>query len=98
MPVKAAWNAILDALPARWRLDPPVHHPELDDWSATAVGGRRRKITGRGQDEIAALLDLALRLRAAGHSGDSCADELDRRARRALGARVAAPVIEGDLP
>jgi hypothetical protein len=88
MPVKAAWNAILDALPAHWRIGAPAQDGELDDWSVTAVGGRHRRITGHGQDEIAAMRDLAGRLHEAGHSGDTCADELKRRARSAEAARA----------
>ncbi len=96
MPVKAAWNAILDALPAHWRIDAPAQHVELDDWSVTAVGGRHRRIIGRGPNEIAALRDLAGSLRKAGHSGNTCADELERRARNAQDGGTDTPVTKGE--
>lgn len=96
MPVRAAWNAILDVLPAHWRIGAPARDAELHDWSVTAVGGRHRRITGRGEDEIAALRDLAGSLRQAGHSGNTCADELERRARNAQNGGPDTPVTEGE--
>jgi hypothetical protein len=80
MPVKAAWNAVLDCLPALWRVGPPTHDGGRDRWAVTALGGSRRRVTGYGKDEIAALHDLAGRLHDVRHPDGTCADELRRLA------------------
>jgi hypothetical protein len=62
----AAWDAVHEALPANWRVGLPSYSPERRSWSVTAIDElttRRGKIPqtvgGTGEDEVAALHDLA---------------------------------------
>lgn len=60
-PREAAWDAVHEALPARWRIGPPGYDPGTHRWLVSAVGphpGRgklRQSVTGSGEDEAAAL-------------------------------------------
>ena len=66
-------NAIHDALPDRWRVGPPTYDPATRRWQVAAIPpnrGRRKVwvkpeyVIGTGDDELAALKDLAERLLA----------------------------------
>jgi len=65
---EAAWGAVHDALPAFWRVGPPSFNPERQSWTITTISrhpGRGKiptTITGYGDDEVAALRDLEVRL------------------------------------
>ena len=83
MPTKAAWRAILDSLPAHWRVGPPSRDPGADGWSVTARGEPPVAVIGFGKDEIAALRDLDERLRDVRHPDGSCGDQLVRKSRTA---------------
>ena len=82
-----AWNAVHEALPARWRVGPPSFDPGRHAWSVTARGphpGRGKvpvTVTGTGEDETAALRDLDDRLRGVPRPDGGRMDELRRRAR-----------------
>jgi hypothetical protein len=66
---EAAWDAVHEALPARWHVGPPGYDPGTGRWRVAAVGphpGRGRvppSVTGSGEDEVAALRDLDDQLR-----------------------------------
>jgi hypothetical protein len=69
-PRERAWDDIHDLLPDRWRVGPPTYEPGWRRWSVTArspkYSGRLRPpatVSGAGEDEIAALTQLANRLR-----------------------------------
>jgi hypothetical protein len=85
-----AWNAVHEALPARWRLGPPTYSPADHRWEVCARGethGRHGDppitATGFGKDEKAALRDLDHRLRGVPQPDGSRLEELRRRARLA---------------
>jgi hypothetical protein len=44
-PREAAWSAVHEALPARWRVGPPSFDPGRPGWSVTAIG----PLPGRGK-------------------------------------------------
>ena len=65
-----AWQAVHDRLADRWRVGPPTYDPGRRRWEVVAMSpkpkGRGRPptyIIGEGSDELAALWDLANRLR-----------------------------------
>jgi hypothetical protein len=59
---------VLALLPNRWAVGPTSYDPGTGRWSYTARGphpGRGKapeRITGTGEDELAAMTDLAIRL------------------------------------
>jgi hypothetical protein len=68
---EAAWDAVHEALPARWAVGPPTYDPgvvrtdgQLGAFSVTARGphpGRGKHpetVTGTGEDEVSALRDV----------------------------------------
>jgi hypothetical protein len=61
---EAAWEAVHEALPARWQVEPATYDPGRSLWLVTARGphpGRGKTpttVTGAGADEMAALRDL----------------------------------------
>lgn len=91
-----AWDAVHEALPVRWcvgrpSFDPGVIRPDgyRGAWSVTARGphpGRGKMpqtVTGTGEDETAALLDLDAALRGDKPADGSYLEELRRRVRLA---------------
>jgi hypothetical protein len=69
-PRHRAWDDIQDLLPDRWRVGPTSFDPGRHQWSVSArspkYAGRLRPpavVTGAGEDELAALTHLALKLR-----------------------------------
>lgn len=70
-----AWDAVLERLPPRWRTGPPSYDPAAHRWEVAAIGpklgGRHspppEAVIGAGPDELAALRDLAERLRQRGN-------------------------------
>jgi hypothetical protein len=84
-----AWEAVHDALPARWRVGPVTYDPGVRLWGVTARGphpGRRKApvtVSGTGEDEAAALRDLDDRLRAVPKPDGTRMEELRRRIRLA---------------
>jgi hypothetical protein len=84
-----AWDAVHEALPARWQVGPTSRHPSTGVWTVTAIGphpGRGKQpqtVSGSGEDEAAALRDLDDRLRGAPQPDGSRMDELRRRLRLA---------------
>jgi hypothetical protein len=87
-PREAAWDAVHEALPARWDVGLPCRHP-TGIWSITARGphpGRGKHpqtVTGTGEDETAALYDLDDRLRGVPRTDGGQMDALRRRLRLA---------------
>jgi hypothetical protein len=90
----AAWDAVHEALPARWAVgpvtyDPGVVRPDglMGAFSVTARGphhGRGKApvtVSGTGEDEAAALRDLDDRLRGVPKPDETRLDELRRRLR-----------------
>ena len=74
-----AWNDIHDLLPERWQVGPATFDPGRHRWSVTArspkYSGRLRPpatASGDGEDEVAALTDLALKLRELRGPGAHC--------------------------
>jgi hypothetical protein len=70
---EAAWSAIHDRLPPRWRVGPPSYDPATRRWEVAAIPpnrGRRKVwvrpeyVIGTGADELEALQDLATKLSA----------------------------------
>jgi hypothetical protein len=104
-------GAVHEALPARWQVGPATYDPGRQVWSVTGRGphpGRGKMpetVSGTGEDEIAALRDLDVRLRGVPQPNGSRLDELRRRARLAYirGAdewtqvHVGRPMTEGEL-
>lgn len=96
MDVHKAWEAVQEALPARWRVGPVTYDPGLPACSVSARGphpGRGKApptVSGRGVDEAAALRDLDDRLRGVPKPDGGRMDELRRRLRLAYieGAEV----------
>lgn len=88
-PREEAWNAVHDALPARWRVGPPGYDPGRQHWRVSAVGplpGRGKlpqTVTGTGEDETAALRDLDDRLRGVPRPDGTAMEALRRRLRLA---------------
>lgn len=89
MTLPRAWDAVHEALPARWRVGPPTFDPGRQAWSVTAIGphpGRGKipqSVSGIGEDESAALQDLDDRLRGVPKPDGTRMDELRRRLRLA---------------
>ncbi|MBI3745020.1 MAG: hypothetical protein HY264_00550 [Chloroflexi bacterium] len=98
MPGLAAWSAILDALPAHWRVDDPKFDPRRNRWNVTAMAeddGDVRPpdtVSGAGKSALAALVDLASRLPAVPHPAGSSTDELEHVRQQVLG------IGRGDSP
>lgn len=87
---EAAWDAVHEALPARWTVGrASMADPLTRRWSVTARGphpGRGKipqSVTGTGQDETAALRDLDDRLRGVPTPDGTALDALRRRLRLA---------------
>lgn len=86
---EAAWDAVHEALPARWRVGPITFDPGRPAFSVTAIGphpGRGKipqSVSGIGEDESAALGDLDDRLRGIPRPDGTRMDELRRRLRLA---------------
>ena len=82
---------VLELLPDRWAIGPTSYDPGTGRWTYTARGphpGRGKTpetITGTGEDELAAMIDLRIRL-----------DERRRDDRRAEIERRGARVLSGD--
>jgi hypothetical protein len=101
---EAAWWAVHEALPARWRVGPVTFDPGRHLWSITAWAphpGRGRipvTVSGTGDDEVAALHDLDDRLRGVPKPDGTRLDELRRRARLAYvqGAHETWPDMTAD--
>ena len=92
---------VLELLPERWAVGPTSYDPGTGRWTWTARGphpGRDKHpetITGTGEDELAAMVDLAIRLderRRAGKLAD-----IDRRGRAAFlkGAEAKSQAVDG---
>ena len=92
----AAWDAVHEALPARWCVGQPSYDPGAlrsdgyrGAWSVTARGphpGRGKApqtVKGIGEDEAAALRDLDDRLRGVPKPKGTRLDELRQRLRLA---------------
>jgi hypothetical protein len=81
---EAAWSAVHESLPARWRVasPPSIADPLRKIWSVTAIGphpgrnGTSPSVTGTGPDEIAALRDLDDQLRGVDHSTGTRLEEV----------------------
>src|SRR5439155_4449625 len=86
---EAAWDAVHEALPARWHVGPVTFDPGHHAFSVTARGphpGRGKApqmISGTGEDETAALHDLDDRLRGVPKPDGTRMDELRMRLRLA---------------
>lgn len=87
---EAAWNAVHEALPAHWRVGLPSRHPSTGVWTVTAIDERAtgrgkvpQSVTGTGEDETAALLDLDDCLRGVPHPDGSRMNEIRARLRLA---------------
>jgi hypothetical protein len=91
-PREAAWFAVHDALPAYWMVGPVTFDPGRQAFSVTARSrhpGRGKMpvtMSGSGQDEIAALVDLHGRLTGADRPVEDPAKRalLNRRLRLAF--------------
>ena len=83
----AAWSAVHEALPARWQVGPAAYDPGRRAWLVSAHGphpGRGKTpttVTGRGEDEVAALRHLDDQLRGVPQPDGSRMEELNRRLR-----------------
>jgi hypothetical protein len=86
---EAAWDAVHEALPARWRVGPVTFDPGRNAHSVTAVGphpGRGKipqTVSGSGEDTTAALVNLNDRLRGVPRPDGGQMDALRRRLRLA---------------
>jgi hypothetical protein len=86
---EVAWEAVHEALPARWHIGPVTFDPGRHAFSVTARGphpGRGKTpvtVTATGEDETAALRDLDNRLRGVPKPDGGQMDELRRRLRLA---------------
>jgi hypothetical protein len=84
---ETAWDAVHEALPARWHVGPVTYDPGRHAFSVTARGphpGRGKApvtVSGTGEDEAAALRDLDDRLRGVPKPDGTRLDELRRRLR-----------------
>jgi hypothetical protein len=91
-PREAAWFAIHDALPAYWMVGPVTFDPGRGAFSVTARAphpGRGKipvRVSGSGETEIAALVDLHGRLTGMPRPADDVAKRelLNRRLRQAF--------------
>jgi hypothetical protein len=87
--INNAWDALFDAVPARWHVGRPSFDPERGAWVVTAWGpsrGRSRtpqSVSGMGEDEAAALRDLNDRLPRVPEPNGRRIEELRRRLRKA---------------
>jgi hypothetical protein len=85
-----AWDAVHEALPARWHVGPVTFDPGRHAFSVTARGphpGRGKipqSVSGTGEDETAALRDLDDRLRGVPKPDGGRMDALRRRLRLAF--------------
>src|SRR5262245_50159570 len=92
---------VLARLPEWWRVGPVTYNPGDGRWSVTARGpnGRRLRppetVHGCGEDEIAAMIDLRIRLDER-HSAEEL-EEIERRGRAAFleGAEERSRTVEG---
>jgi hypothetical protein len=84
---EAAWDAVHEALPARWRVGPVTFDPGVPAFSVTARGlhpGRGKApvtVSGTGEHEAAALCDLNDRLRGVPKPDGTAQKALMRRLR-----------------
>jgi hypothetical protein len=91
-PREAAWFAVHDALPAYWSVGPATFDPGLRQFSVTARGphpGRGKMpvtVSGAGDSEISALVDLRARLMGMPRPADDAEKRagLNRRLRLAF--------------
>lgn len=91
-PREAAWFAIHDALPPCWMVGPVTFDPGRGQFSVTARAphpGRGKMpttVSGTGETEIAALVDLHGRLTGMPRSADEAAKRaaINRRLRQAF--------------
>jgi hypothetical protein len=103
-PRHRAWDDIHDLLPAGWQVGPALfsHDPSRPAWGVAAHGpvrGRRKppeSIDAEGEDELAALTYLAIKLRELDRA-DRMA-QIERRARLAYyrGAQDASRAATGE--
>ena len=92
---------VLELLPYRWALGPTSYDPGMGRWSYTARGphpghGKHPEtITRTGEDELAAMIDLRIRLDEPQRSAK--VGEIDRRGRAAFleGAEAQSQAAEG---
>ena len=92
---------VFNLLPDRWHVGPTSHDPGIGRWSYTARGphpgrGKTPKgITGTGTDELAAMIDSAIRLEE--RRRDEKLAEIERRGRAAFlsGAEERSQAAEG---
>ena len=92
---------VLELLRYRWALGPTSYDPGIGRWSYTARGphpGRGKypeTITRTGEDELAAMIDLRIRLDE--RRRDDKLAEIDRRGRAAYleGAEERSSMVEG---
>ena len=92
---------VLAVLPDLWSVGPTSYDPGNGRWSVTARGrhpGRGKypeTITGTGEDELAAMIDLRIRLEE--RRRDDKLAEIDRRGRAAFldGAEAQSQAAEG---
>ena len=92
---------VLALLPDRWAVGPTSYDPGIGRWSYTARGphpGRGKDpetITGTGEDELAAMIDLRIRLDERRRAEKL--EEIDRRGRAAFleGAEAQSQAAEG---
>lgn len=67
--LEAAWDPLWEAMPARWTVGRPSFDPGARAWLISAVPPDRGRakipasLSGRGNDEVAAIRDLDARLR-----------------------------------
>lgn len=86
--LERAWEGVHDTLPAQWRVGPVTYDPDRRTWTVAALGPlpvRRGQppncIEASGEDEIAALSYLAVKLAESKTAGRM--EELRRRLRLA---------------
>lgn len=85
-PRHRAWDDIHGLLPVGWHVGPTTYEPGRRRWTVVARGpntGNRLRppqtIAGEGEDELHALTELALALRAFNRQGQLA--DIERRAR-----------------
>ena len=91
-PREAAWFAVHDALPAYWLVGPVTFDPGRGQFSVTARaphpgrGKRAVTVSGAGENEVTALVDLNARLTGMPRPADDAARraQLNRRLRQAF--------------
>ena len=92
---------VLALLPEWWAVGPTSYDPGIGRWSHTARrphpgrGKMPRTITGTGEDELAAMTDLRIRLDERRHAAKL--EAIDRRGRAAFleGAEARSQAAEG---